>query len=137
MRRLAVLAAVVASAACAGAKRAGVAAQETDTTSAPLPDTAAAGESPWIDSTIARLERAPVQNPPGIIVRYTYKGIAAYSIPSGCCDQFGYLYSASGAQICAPSGGISGRGDGRCPDFAAEARDQKVIWRDTRTTGGP
>lgn len=38
-----------------------------------------------------------------------------YLIMSPCCDQFNYLYTAEGVRVCAPSGGLTGRGDGRCP----------------------
>ncbi|MBI3349677.1 MAG: hypothetical protein HY020_21010 [Burkholderiales bacterium] len=32
-----------------------------------------------------------------------------------CCDQFNRLYDADGRFVCAPSGGFTGQGDGRCP----------------------
>jgi hypothetical protein len=128
-----------ATPACTSAQQDTVAdhAMDSPAPSPPLSAPASASGNPvWIDSLIARLEREPVQNPPGMIMRYIYKGEAVYSVPSPCCDQFGYVYSASQARICAPSGGITGRGDGRCPDFYPTATDPTVIWRETRKWRG-
>lgn len=47
---------------------------------------------------------------------YSYRGRPAYLLNSPCCDQFNYLYDAEGRILCAPSGGLSGRGDGRCTE---------------------
>ncbi len=127
----------VCGAACPGPKPAVLPPADSGLTlPAAAPQSVARGNPTWIDSLIARLERAPVQNPPGAIVRYMYKGEAVYSVPSPCCDQFGYVYSASRVRICAPSGGITGRGDGRCPDFSSTATDATVIWRETREWRG-
>ncbi|MEZ4413891.1 MAG: hypothetical protein R2910_12960 [Gemmatimonadales bacterium] len=128
-----------ACAACVSAQQDTVADQVVDSPAPPPPLSTPASDSgnpAWIDSLIARLQRAPVQNPPGTIMRYMYKGEPVYSVPSPCCDQFGYVYSASQVRICAPSGGITGRGDGRCPDFYSTATDPTVIWRETREWRG-
>jgi len=31
--------------------------------------------------------------------------------------------------LCAPSGGITGKGDGKCPDFNEKAGEGKLIWK--------
>ena len=41
-----------------------------------------------------------------------------YLFTPTCCDQFNPLYDADGRYICAPSGGFSGSGDGKCPAWA-------------------
>jgi hypothetical protein len=53
-------------------------------------------------------------------------------VPARCCDVPGVVYAADGSMLCEPDGGITGRGDGRCPDFAAARRDGVVVWRDPR-----
>lgn len=39
-----------------------------------------------------------------------------------CCDQFNKAYDADGRYLCAPSGGFTGRGDGRCPAWVHRLR---------------
>lgn len=39
-----------------------------------------------------------------------------------CCDQFDKAYDANGRYLCAPSGGFTGRGDGRCPAWVHRLR---------------
>ncbi len=88
----------------------------------------------WVNQLIARFEREPVGNPPQSIYRYEYKGKIVYYVPQQCCDQFSTLYDEQGQVICAPDGGITGKGDGKCPDFRGEAKNERLIWRDSRTT---
>jgi hypothetical protein len=42
------------------------------------------------------------------------------------------LYDAAGKSMCAPDGGFSGQGDGKCPDFFQASGNKKLIWKDTR-----
>jgi hypothetical protein len=81
---------------------------------------------------IANLEREPVANPPLWVAQYDYKGQVVYYIPPRCCDIMGALVTSDGKTICSPDGGMTGRGDGRCPDFFVERRNEKIIWRDPR-----
>lgn len=81
--------------------------------------TAATGELPGPQSRtaqeqIAAYESAPPDKRPSDITRVLYNGKPAYVISSPCCDQFNYMYDADGQRICAPSGGFTGQGDGRC-----------------------
>lgn len=48
----------------------------------------------------------------------SYKGETVYYYTSPCCDQYNHLYNRNGEIICAPDGGFSGQGDGKCPDFS-------------------
>lgn len=86
----------------------------------------------WLAVLIADFQSAPVGNPPQSIYRYTYKGQTVYYVPPQCCDQFSTLYDASGRVLCAPDGGISGRGDGKCPAFLQERTNEALVWRDNR-----
>ena len=54
------------------------------------------------------------------IWQHEYDGETVFflpALPQGCCDNFSKLYDADGNLICYPDGGITGKGDGRCPDF--------------------
>lgn len=88
----------------------------------------------WITKLIQKYESEPVGSPPQSIWRYEYKGQIVYYVPAQCCDQFSSLFDKYGNLICAPDGGFSGRGDGRCSDFFTERKNEKLIWKDPRTS---
>ncbi|HEX5759250.1 MAG TPA: hypothetical protein VF121_08650 [Thermoanaerobaculia bacterium] len=91
------------------------------------------GESPsWLQALIARIESEPVTNPPSAIFSYRYRGETVYFRPSRCCDVASVLYDRDGNVLCAPDGGITGNGDGRCPDFFAARSEERLVWRDPR-----
>lgn len=81
-----------------------------------------------IDSIKAR----PVQAPPATVYRYQYKGKTVYAFNAPCCDQYNAVVDADCRYLCAPSGGFTGRGDGKCPDFKTAATDETLIWKDER-----
>lgn len=87
----------------------------------------------WLTKLIAREKRSPPANPPARVVRYTYKGQTVYYIPPRCCDVPSRLYDLNGERICSPGGGMTGAGDRKCPDFFNERKNEKVIWKDSRT----
>lgn len=70
-------------------------------------------------------------NPPLQIEEYLYKGKKTFLFTADCCDFFNTLYDDSCKMICAPTGGITGKGDWNCPDFAKEATLVKTIWKRT------
>jgi hypothetical protein len=55
-----------------------------------------------------------------------------YYLPPRCCDIQGQVFNRAGGVICAPDGGLTGAGDGRCPDFFATRSDEEILWRDPR-----
>ncbi|WP_304303508.1 hypothetical protein [Pseudacidovorax intermedius] len=63
---------------------------------------------------IRRLESDPSAKSTLPLRRVQYLGQRAYLLTSPCCDLFNHLYSADGRLLCAPSGGLTGRGDGSC-----------------------
>ena len=71
-------------------------------------------------------------NPPASVAQYEYLGQAVYFLPQRCCDFFSDLYDIDGNVIGHPDGGITGRGDGRVPDFFEERSDEEIIWKDKR-----
>jgi hypothetical protein len=86
----------------------------------------------WVWKLIAEFQLQPVGNPPQSIWQYEFEGKTVYYIPAQCCDMFASLYDAEGTYICAPNGGIDGRGDGRCPNFHSERRNERLVWKDFR-----
>jgi len=98
-------------------------------TQAPAPR----GNPTWVQTLVTRYEKEAVGNPPQSIWQYEYKGKTVYYVPPQCCDQYSTLYNASGEAICAPDGGLTGQGDGKCADFFQIARNEKLIWEDPRT----
>ncbi len=79
-------------------------------------------------SQIETFSKKDAVNPPVQIDEYQYKGQTVYLFTADCCDQFNTVYDSACAVICSPSGGITGSGDGKCPDFSKEAKLVKKIW---------
>jgi hypothetical protein len=111
MRRLLATAAMVGACACGGTN----------------PDV----QPPWLTQLIERQLAEPVTNPPAFIARREYASGVFYFLPSRCCDVFSELYNAEGALVCHPDGGITGDGDGNCPELG-EVLSEEVVWRDPR-----
>lgn len=86
----------------------------------------------WVSELVAEFQVQPVGNPPQALWRYEYAGQTVYYVPPQCCDRYSALYDAEGVYICAPDGGLDGRGDGLCPDFQLERADEQLVWRDSR-----
>lgn len=89
----------------------------------------------FVDQLIADIEAEPARNPPAKIFRYQYDGREVYFVPAHCCDMTSELFTADGESLCSPDGGITGRGDGRCPDFHDTRSDETLIWEDRRKIG--
>ncbi len=93
-------------------------------------------QTKWLQRLITRLQSEPVRNPPAKILRYTYSQRSYYYVPPAAGDQFSSLYNAVGKEICAPDGGISGAGDGKCPAFVPKLLNSRtpgeVVWQDAR-----
>ena len=73
-----------------------------------------------------------VWNPPAKLYSYLYEGKTVYYIPGRCCDFPSQLLDTDCNEICAPDGGFSGGGDGKCPDFSSTRTDEKLVWEDSR-----
>lgn len=106
-------------------------------TTTPVPDSRMAefdttARPGWLRKRIDEHLAEPKQNPPVQIFRYRYKNNVVYYETLGCCDQFTNLYDAKGKVICHPDGGITGRGDGNCPDFSKNKTEEKLVWQDPR-----
>lgn len=86
----------------------------------------------WLVVKIMEFQNQPPTNPPIVITRWLYTGMTVYYIPPYCCDIFSELYNEVGDLLCAPSGGITGLGDGKCPDFFDLRTDGETVWQDNR-----
>ena len=83
-------------------------------------------------SKIDELKSKPKQNPPAEVYEYNYLNKKAYYFTADCCDQYNILYGSNCNVICAPDGGITGGGDGKCADFNEAKKEGKLIWKDPR-----
>lgn len=88
-----------------------------------------------IQEKIDAISAGSVWSPPASISRYLYRDQTMYLFSSRCCDQHNNLYNESCNRICAPSGGFSGLGDGRCTDFYLKAEYKEKVWTDIRSLG--
>ncbi|MGD9563227.1 MAG: hypothetical protein AB7F88_13575 [Pyrinomonadaceae bacterium] len=87
---------------------------------------------PFVDRLIAQFQVEPERDPPGSIWRYHYKGKEVFYVPPYCCDEPSALYDSDGNFICSPDGGLTGTGDGKCPDFFDVRTDERRVWADDR-----
>jgi len=84
-----------------------------------------------IQQMISEYQNRPVQNPSATFYEYDYKGQKVFYMKPPCCDQMSKLYDSNCNFICSPDGGIKGGGDGKCPDFFKERKNEKLIWQDS------
>jgi len=87
---------------------------------------------PCVQDKIQAIMQQPKYNPPATVYRYIYMDKYVYLFSSPCCDQFNYLYDKNCNIICAPTGGFTGKGDGKCANFKQMASDETLIWKDDR-----
>ena len=87
----------------------------------------------WLDQLIKKFESDPVGNPPLSIWKYEYNSQTVYFVPARCCDIPSTLYDVQGTVLCAPDGGFTGRGDGKCTDFFDTRTGGQLVWQDSRT----
>lgn len=83
-----------------------------------------------IESKIKEIAEGETWNPPAKIYSYQYEGQIVYYFPSKCCDIPSTVYDKDCNALCSPDGGITGKGDGKCPDFFSKRVDEKLIWED-------
>jgi hypothetical protein len=66
-------------------------------------------------SALAQLSHTSLDKRNEPLVRYVVQGNVYYFLRSPCCDMPNYLYDELGNYVCAPNGGFTGQGDGKCP----------------------
>lgn len=87
----------------------------------------------WLIDLVDQMEGQPPANPPAFIAKYEYQGMDVYYLPPSCCDVPSALFDEEGTVLCSPDGGLSGHGDGRCPDFFETRQNQRTVWQDSRS----
>lgn len=85
-----------------------------------------------IAQKIELIKAQPKWNPAAEVNEYLYQGKKVYLFTSNCCDQYIELYDEQCNYLCAPSGGLTGKGDGKCADFYISAKHIQLIWKDPR-----
>lgn len=79
-----------------------------------------------------QIKQQPKWNPSAEVYEYNYKGKRVFFFSGNCCDQYNEVYDENCKYICAPTGGINGKGDRKCQDFISTATKVKLIWKDER-----
>ena len=85
-----------------------------------------------IQLKIDQIKKEPRWNPPAEVSEYKYEGKRVFYFTSNCCDQYNQVYDDSCILRCAPNGGLTGKGDGKCNDFFQAAEKVAVVWKDER-----
>lgn len=86
-----------------------------------------------INSKIESIKKEPSRNPPAEIWKWETNGNIYYYFNAPCCDQYNYLLNEACERVCAPDGGFTGKGDGKCPDFGTDIK-KTLVWKDARST---
>lgn len=85
-----------------------------------------------IQQKIDSIKTQPRWNPPAEVNEYNYNGKRVFLFSSDCCDFYNTLLDTVCNYICAPNGGLTGKGDGKCPDFDQTAKHIRLVWKDPR-----
>ena len=104
----------------------------TDAASARIAESDATARPRWLTARIAEVLAERKRNPITRILRYDYRGQTVYYISAPCCDQYSQVYDTKGTLVCQPDGGLTGKGDGQCPDFEKNKTNEKLVWQDPR-----
>ena len=83
----------------------------------------------WIDQFVATMNESTEDNPIKID-QFVFRQDTLYYMTFPCCDRMSRLYTKYGEEICRPDGGITGMGDGRCPDFRLGGKFIRTIWQE-------
>jgi hypothetical protein len=96
--------------------------------SAILPEPIDAAVPNCIKNKIDSFKLKEAHEKPQRVIEYVYKGKKVYYVVMPCCDFFNEVYDDKCNFLGAPDGGFTGKGDGKLPDFFAEAKNEKLIW---------
>ncbi|GAB3878235.1 hypothetical protein GCM10028824_39750 [Hymenobacter segetis] len=107
-------------------------ANTVDPVYARIPESDTTARPQWLKARIAAVLAERKRNPITRIFRYQYEGKTVYYQSAPCCDQFSQVFDTKGKLICNPDGGITGKGDGKCPDFEKNKTNEKLVWQDPR-----
>jgi hypothetical protein len=85
-----------------------------------------------VKNKIRKIQAKSVYNPPASVSLWEFEGKKYYYFTSDCCDQMTELFDEDCDLVCHPDGGLTGKGDGKCPDFSTGVLKRTVIWSDKR-----
>ena len=88
-----------------------------------------AGLPEWLRIRLADYDAQPGPAAPRAVFQVRYGDGVAYWVQAGCCDQLDPLVDANGVLVCYPSGGFTGRGDGKCPGALPPVAERREVWR--------
>lgn len=83
----------------------------------------------WLEKKCMHYDSPTDNRQPLIVWKLSHQKQEVYYIVSPCCDEYNYLYDLNGTPICAPTGGISGKGDGKCPFPADIGTTIELVWK--------
>ena len=83
----------------------------------------------WLQIRLADYDAQPGPSAPRAVFALDYAGAPAFLVQAGCCDQLDPLVDARGVLICHPTGGFTGRGDGKCPAPLPPVDRRREVWR--------
>lgn len=66
------------------------------------------------------------------IESYEYQNKRVYIYIPGCCDRYNEVKDENCVYLFSPSGGLTGNGDGKHPNFFTESKFVAVVWEDKR-----
>ncbi len=81
-----------------------------------------------VEKKIKDLEKNKDANVGASVWQWQVDGKKFFYFVSPCCDRFNELFDNSCNRICAPDGGISGEGDGNCPEFKGD-KIETLVWQ--------
>jgi hypothetical protein len=84
-----------------------------------------------VQTKIELIQSLPVDNPPKEVWKWQVDGNTYYYFSAACCDQYSELYDTNCNLVCHPDGGLTGAGDGNCPNFSGSII-KTLIWKDPR-----
>ncbi|HEY9024483.1 MAG TPA: hypothetical protein VIP05_09290 [Burkholderiaceae bacterium] len=88
-----------------------------------------AGLPDWLRIRLADYDAQPGPAAPRAVYEVRYGEGVAYYVMAGCCDQLDPLVDAKGVLVCYPTGGFTGRGDGKCPGALPPGSGRREVWR--------
>ena len=83
----------------------------------------------WLRIRLADYDAQPGPAAPRAVYELPYRGGVAYYVQAGCCDQLDPLIDARGVIVCYPTGGFTGRGDGKCLAQLPAVAQRREVWR--------
>ena len=97
--------------------------------SAPSSRVEVAGLPDWLRIRLADYDAQAGSAAPRVVYQGRYGEGVAYYVQAGCCDQLDPLVDARGVLVCYPTGGYTGRGDGKCPGALPPPGERREVWR--------